>query len=107
MLNRLRFMKVNNHKRFDYRPMYYDARREQLLKQVAQNKKLSENSEVALRQAAMKEQFARNKRMDSYQNQSLKSTIRLIIILGVILAAVYFLFQGMDDMVEVYKNTTK
>ena len=106
MLGRLRFMKVNQHKRFDYRPMYYNERKEQLMKQVEQNKH-AKSSTSSERELIMREQFARNKRIDSYQNQSFKSTIRLVIILAIILGLIYFLFQGMDDMVEVYKTSTK
>jgi hypothetical protein len=105
MLGRMRFMKVNHHKKFDYRPMYYSERKEQLMKQVERYQK--EDSAIGEREVDLRDQFARNKRYESYQNQSLKSTIRLIVVLAILIGAVYFIFSGMDDMTELYNSTTK
>ena len=102
ILERIRFMKVNKHKRFDYTPRYYDERKERLNKMVEKHQKdaQSDTDRLAYREK-LKQRIA-----DNWENNAASASasraanLRLIIILVVLLAAVYFIL----DYVDIFAN---
>ena len=102
ILERIRFMKVNKHKRFDYTPRYYDERKERLDKLVKKHQKETElNTDRTEHRERLKQRIA-----DNWENNaasvsaSRAANLRLIIILVVLLAAVYFIL----DYVDIFAN---
>lgn len=93
-------------KRFDYSPRYYDERKERLELKKAEYQRLRdeeinpEEREAMLRQN-MKESWSR---AQHNQQQRYNANIRTILIIVVILALGYFIFNGMDDVDVVVKK---
>lgn len=102
ILERIRFMKVNKHKQFDYTPRYYDERKERLNKLV---KKHEKSSEMAMTKAEHRERL-KQRIADNWENNAVDGSaaraanLRLIIILVVLLAAAYFIL----DYVDIFAN---
>lgn len=96
MLERIRFMKVNTNKRFDYTPRYYDARKERIkMMQKAYSKE--ENSTLTEQQAHLRDKMHSAWQFEkSYTQQSKAANIRLIIILVALLLATYFILDYVD-----------
>jgi hypothetical protein len=102
ILERIRFMKVNKHKRFDYSPRYYDERKERLDKLVKKHEKeaLSDTKKMEYRER-LKQRIADNWESNASSAAASRSAnLRLIIILVVLLAAVYFIL----DYVDIFAN---
>lgn len=92
------FTKINKHRQFHYTPMYYDADKEDLDKRVKMAKVkhgIEEGDEDIKRELRMRSQFKDNKSaMDSYKKWN--SSIRLIVILGIIIYLAYIVFTNLD-----------
>ncbi|MFA5573890.1 MAG: hypothetical protein WC994_02420 [Brumimicrobium sp.] len=98
ILERIRFMKVNKHKTFNYTPRYYDERKEKIQKIKEKYKNLEDISGEE-RKSILRENIRSSwSEAHSAQSKSSKSAnIRLIIILlGLLLLASYIL--GYVDM---------
>lgn len=93
-------------KRFDYSPRYYDERKERLELKKAEYQRLGdveinpEEREALLRQN-MKESWSS---VQHSQQQRYNANIRTILIIVVIIALGYFIFNGMDDVDTVVKK---
>lgn len=96
MLERIRFMKVNRNKRFDYTPRYYDARKERIrLMQKAYS--AEENATLTEQQARLRDKMHNAWQSEkSYSHQSRAANIRLVIILVALLFATYFILDYVD-----------
>lgn len=93
------FMKVNRNRRYDYTPRYYDERKEKLRARIEkyQNEENKEATDTEVRLAELRDRISDNwVRGDEYKQNIFKSNIRLVIILAVILALVYFIFSGLE-----------
>jgi hypothetical protein len=102
--NRFNMFKLpNRHRRFEYIPRYYDERKETLEKKIRQAEIAKANGEVSDSERAIN---FREEMRDSWRNsdeiktQRLRSNIRLIVILGIIIIAFYYLFIGLDVSAE-------
>ena len=98
--NRFNLFKLpNRHRRFEYIPRYYDERKETLQKKIRQAEIAKANGEVSDSERTIN---FREEMRDSWRNsdeiktQRLRSNIRLIVILGIIIIAFYYLFIGLD-----------
>jgi len=98
--NRFNLFKLpNRHRRFDYIPRYYDERKETIQKKIRQAE-----IEHAKGQATDSERIInfREEMRDNWHNsdeiktQRIRSNIRLIVILGIIIIAFYYIFIGLD-----------
>ena len=99
MLERIKFMKVNRHKRFDYTPRYYDERKERLEKiksRYASNDETITNEEIRERMRQKIEENWNNNAQGGVQSRA--ANLRLIVILVALLAAAYFFL----DYVEIF-----
>ncbi|MBW7867242.1 MAG: hypothetical protein H3C31_02830 [Brumimicrobium sp.] len=94
MLERIRFMKVNKNKRFEYTPRYYDERKER----IEHLKKLydEDSSDTQVKRDELRSQMQQAWRGKTYEKQKNAANIRLIVILAVILVIVYYIFGYVD-----------
>ena len=92
------FSKINKNRQFHYTPMYYDAEKEDLDKRVHMAKVkygIEEGDESIKREIRMRDQFKEGKTaMDSMKRWN--SSIRMIVILGLIVYLAYLLFTNLD-----------
>jgi hypothetical protein len=111
--NRISLFKLpNRHKRFDYVPRYYDADKEAIQRKIDQA-----NREAGLtatsnhsREIEFRSQIQSKWGNSEYKSASMRSNIRLIVILGLLLIAVYYIFIGLDlggMMIDTQKNNWK
>lgn len=98
MLERIRFIKVNRNKKFDYAPRYYDERKEKLRAMADRYEK--KEGEVTDDEAFRNQVKTRMQNsfsiQDEYKNKSRASNIRLLIILGALVLICYYIFGGLD-----------
>ena len=90
--NRFSLFKLpNQYRRFEYTPRYYDPKKEERDKRFRQidAEKESESVERPRREISFRNE---NSRLD-YRTQSRKSMVRLVIILGVLVYLVYYLYR--------------
>lgn len=93
-------------KRFDYSPRYYDERKERLELKKAEFQRLkdaevnSEDRQAFLRQN-MKESWSR---AQHNQQQKYNANFRTLILIAILVALGYFIFNGMDDVDVVVKK---
>jgi len=104
---KLRFLnKSIPHQRFNYNPMYYDERKERLNHKKEQYQKLEENT---LSDNDRREMFRENlkegfSRAQYRQTQKRSSNIRVLILIGLMLALGYFIFNGVSEVDTVVKK---
>jgi len=97
MLERIRFMKVNRYKKFEYTPRYYDERKERIQMMQESYNKLGQQTpteQQAYLRDRMRNAWQQNK---SYSKQTRSANIRLIVILFALLFAVYYIFGSVDS----------
>ncbi len=93
-------------KRFDYAPMHYDERKERLeLKKKEfdrlENEDLSERDREDILRQNIKDSWSR---AQNVQTQKSVSNYRIVLLIIVLLALGYFVFNGLDDVDEVVKK---
>ena len=98
---KIRFLnKTIEHKRFGYTPMYYDERKERLAEKKDQYKKL-QNGEMSdeerkdILRGNLRHEFSR---ADYRKREQKTSNMRILLLIGAILALGYLVFNGMDDI---------
>jgi hypothetical protein len=99
--NRFSMIKAGNkHKRFEYVPRYYDPRKEALEKKIKQAK-AEAGQHVDENKLKREINFRTNidERWGSahVKNERVRSNLRLMIILFIIIGLFYFFFQGLDS----------
>ncbi len=95
-----------SYRRFSYSPMYYDERKERLELKKAEYDKLNaenitEDDRKRILRQNLQDSFQRSKHA---QTQRSSANIRTIILILVILALGYFIFNGLDDVDVVVKK---
>ena len=88
---------------FNFHPRYYDERKERLKKKVelysGENK-----SEDRIRAIKFRATLEDNWGNGGHKSQALKSNLRLLIILAIILGLFYYIFIGLDNVGELIGN---
>lgn len=103
ILERIQFMKVNKHRRYDYTPRYYDERKERLEKLIKKHNERESN--ISKDDYAYRERI-KQRIADGYESNmstasaSRAANIRLIIILAALLLASYLIL----DYVDIFTN---
>ncbi len=94
------FNKAIPHRRFEYQPMYYNERKERLDIKKAHYEKINDGS---ITDNERREHLRDNLRdqwsashVRSQHNRS--SNIRILLLIGLILALGYFIFNGVDQV---------
>lgn len=104
---KIRFLNnVKSNKRFDYTPMYYDQRKEERERKRAYYEKL-ETGEIGEeeRRAMFRENLKSGlTRGEMRQSQSRSANIRVLLLIGLLIALGYFLFNGIDRVDTVVKK---
>ena len=104
---KFRFLnKTIQNQRFNYNPMYYSERKERLERKREQYEKLEGNT---LSDTERREMFRENlkegfSRGQYRQAQQRSSNIRVLILIGLILALGYFIFNGVTEVDTVVKK---
>ncbi len=104
---KLRFLKNNiRNKRFDYQPMYYDERKEKLRQKVDEYEELHRGDSLSddKRMHILREKMANSWQRTSRENRDQAYSIRLIVLIGLILALGYFLLNGVDEVDVIVKR---
>lgn len=98
MLERIKFMKVNSHKKYGYVPRYYDERKERLKAMISQYEDDGQfEQDSAEYRARMKQRMERNWNLNTeHSTQSRASNVRLIVILVALITVTYFIFDYVD-----------
>lgn len=96
ILERIRFMKVNRHKKFNFTPRFYDERKDRIrkLKEVySDSSKLTPDE----KQLQLRERIQSNwKANKTYSQKSKSANLRLIIILAILLLVAYLILGNVD-----------
>jgi hypothetical protein len=98
--------KTFKNKRFDYSPMYYDERKERLkLKkkefEKLEDAKLSAEDRKSILRTNMKNTWSRSQ---NTQKQKQSSNIRVLLLVAILLALGYFIFNGINEVDTVVKK---
>ena len=107
MSMKFRFLnKTIKNQRFNYNPMYYDERKERLNRKKEQYQKLendtmSESERRELFRENLKDGFSR---ANYRQTQRKNSNMRIIILIALMLALGYFIFNGVNEVDTVVKK---
>lgn len=101
MAMKIKFLnKVTEPKRFRYTPMYYDERKERIEERKAHYKStedgtLSEDDRINALRANLRSEWSR---AEVRQSHFRSSNIRILILIGILLALGYFIFNGVDEV---------
>lgn len=92
---RISFFKLNRHKQFEYKPLYYNEAKEELKHRIETIKRENGiDSEAAVNSKARMQQSIREKwNRKNYKESVSRSNRRVIIIIAVLLLISYFLFK--------------
>lgn len=98
--------KTAQHKRFDFSPMYYDERKERLeLKKkefkVLENEELSADDRKSILRNNMQNTWTRSKQ---FNKQKQSANYRVLLLIGILLALGYFIFNGVNEVDTVVKK---
>ncbi len=93
-------------KRFDYSPMHYDERKERLdLKRKEferlENSELHDEDRKTILRQNMQESWSRAKYA---QNQRSSSNLRVLLLIAILFALGYLIFNGVDGVDQVVKK---
>ena len=102
--NRMSLFKLPSKSReFNFHPRYYDERKERLKKMVELHS--GENkTENRVRSIKFRADLEDNWGKSHHKKQVLRSNIRLLVILGIILMLFYYIFIGLDNAGEFIEN---
>jgi hypothetical protein len=104
---KLRFLNTSGkHQRFHYNPMYYDERKERLDKKKELYRKMHDGAlSTDERREMFKDNLRENwSRTDIRGLQHRKANLRVILLILIIVALGYFIFNGIDEVDTVVKN---
>ncbi len=104
---KIRFLnKTIQHQRFNYQPLYYDQRKEELAQKKKLYKELEDGEMSDLRRKELFKKTIREEfnRAEYRQNQKRTSNYRILLLIFIILALGYFVFNGVDEVDTVVKK---
>jgi hypothetical protein len=98
--------KLSEPQRFEYRPRYYDERKERLEKKKAMYRRaddgtLTEEERRAMLKDSMRENWTRGHHR---QNQVRWANMRVLLLVGLILVLGYFIFFGLESVDKIVEN---
>ena len=96
------FKMPSKHRRYNFQPRYYDERKESLKRKLEREANIS-NSNSA-REIKFQSQLEENWGTTNRKSQIFNANIRLLVILILIMAGVYYLFIGMDSAESTINN---
>jgi hypothetical protein len=98
--------KTFKNKRFDYSPMYYDERKERLALKKKEFEKLDDNTlNSEDRKSILRNNLQSTwSRSQHTQKQKHSSNLRVLLLIGLLLALGYFIFNGINEVDTVVKK---
>ncbi len=96
------FKMPSKYRRYSFQPRYYDERKEALKKKIEREARLADSP--SLRDIKFKEELEQTWGNTDRKSQVLKSNLRLLVILIIIMCAVYYVFAAMDGAEEIINN---
>ncbi len=97
MLERIKFIKVNQHKQYQYIPRYYDERKERITALKARySEKTTDEVDAITHREQLRQRIAENWDSQSSSAGSTSANLRLIFILILLLAGAYFVLDYME-----------
>lgn len=105
----MKFRFLNNtleNRRFDYNPRYYDDRKEAIERKKEYYEKLktgelSDDERRTMFRESLKGELTRG---EYRQGQNRSANIRVLILIAVLTALGYFIFNGLDDVDTIVNN---
>ena len=103
---KVRFTKLPKHKRFDYTPRYYNEQKERLEERKRQieaqqsEKKTREDINISFRRSSSYDKKYRARHL-------MMANIRLVVILGLIIALMYYFFIHLDNFTLIIEKLTQ
>ena len=96
--NRMSLFKMpNRHKRFEYIPRFYDAKKEELERKIEQAENPIDKDGKFQRDLKFRQKTADKWGNPEFKTEAMRSNVRLIIIFFIVLIAFYYLFIGLDN----------
>lgn len=98
--------KLSEPQRFEYRPRYYDERKERLERKKAMYRSAEEGTLTEEERRSMLKENIRDNwaRGHHRQNQLRWANFRVLILVAVLLALGYFVFFGLDSVDKIVEN---
>lgn len=104
---KFRFLnKTFENRRFDYTPMYYDERKENLKRKKEQyrklkNEKMSDDERTAFFKDNLRNEWSRTHvRSEHYRSANIRTLVLIVLIVGL----GYLIFNGLDDVDTIAKK---
>tara|TARA_B110000503_G_scaffold131447_1_gene206103 strand:- start:334 stop:657 length:324 start_codon:yes stop_codon:yes gene_type:complete len=104
---KIRFLnKIVQHQRFNYNPRYYDERKIQLDKKKKLYQELDENEVSETRRTEIFKENIKGEwsRAQYRQSQQKSSNMRVVLLITLIIALGYFVFNGVDQVDTIVNN---
>ncbi len=94
------------HRRYDYQPMYYDERKERIERkrefyERVEAGEVSQEERRELLRENLRSEFSRS---EVRKNTNRTSNLRILLLIGLILALGYFILNGVDEVDTVVKK---
>lgn len=103
----MRFFKTPGHLRYEYKPRFWNPEKEELKERIGHAAGGKEGDAVSMKSRISAHFARRNTRGsitgDYRRSQEKKSNLRLVIILGVILALGYFFLIALPDFIQYFE----
>jgi hypothetical protein len=96
------FKMPSKYRRYSFQPRYYDERKEALKKKIEREARLTDSP--SSRDIKFKAELEQTWGNTDRKSQVLKSNLRLLVILIIIMCAVYYVFAAMDGAEEIINN---
>jgi hypothetical protein len=96
------FKMPSKYRRYNFQPRYYNERKEALKKKIEREARITDSP--SLRDIKFKAELEQTWGNTDRKSQVLKSNLRLLVILILIMCAVYYVFVAMDGAEEIINN---
>lgn len=96
------FKMPSKYRRYNFQPRYYDERKESLKRKLEREANISDS--VTEREIKFQSKLEETWGNSNRKSQILKSNIRLLVILLIIVAGVYYVFIAMDSAEAAVNN---
>jgi len=88
------FIKLPRHKKFEYKPLYYDARKEALQERIKKIKREMEEEKNIDPKDRIKREIERKWQRNNYKQQVNFSNIRIFVIFSFLVGLMYYLLKN-------------
>jgi len=96
------FKMPSKYRRYNFQPRYYDERKEQLKRKLEREASIADS--LSVREIKFKSELEETWGNTERKSQVLKANVRLLVILLLICAGVYYVFTAMDTAEAIINN---